>query len=263
MTAVASLDVRTARQRAGKIREGIHNYLETLALIQQAWEERDWVTLGYDDWDQYVETEFSDARLRLPAEHRQKAVVELRLAGMSQRAISSTLGVSQPTVSRDLAGDSFESPGLPENATGLDGKRYAATQPARRSAPAVAPTAVEPEPDRPEWTPVEEPSPGLSGSNGSAAAEATGAAIPVAGASLPPRSAAPRMTQREYDQHHDEVQRRKDIAAAYRQAETIVDEFLAMVVTVVTGSRYGEKHLVSAAMVAKLREGVDLLEGEL
>lgn len=131
MTTIAKTDVRTARQRAGRIRDGIHTYLETLALIQLAWQERDWETLGYDDWDSYVETEFSEARLRLPAEHRQKAVVELRLAGMSQRAIGSALGVSQKTVDRDLdSSESNDSHALPDRVTSLDGRERPASRPA-------------------------------------------------------------------------------------------------------------------------------------
>lgn len=126
MTTVSKVDLGNARARAGRIRQGIHNYLSTLAEIAQAYGDRDWLTLGYADWQSYVDEEFGATRLRLPFEHRQKAVTELRLAGMSQRAIGTTLGVDQKTVSNDLrSGEEFSSP---EPVVGLDGKTYAARQ---------------------------------------------------------------------------------------------------------------------------------------
>lgn len=134
MTTISKADSAAARARAGRIRQGIHGYLETLAEISQAYADRDWLTLGYPDWQSYVDEEYGAERLRLPLEHRQKAVTELRLAGMSQRAIGSTLGVDQATVHRDLrSGDASASP---EPVVGLDGKRYA---PAREPEPAPEP----------------------------------------------------------------------------------------------------------------------------
>lgn len=265
MTAIAKADVREARQRAGAIRQGIHNYLETLALIQQAWQERDWETLGYDDWEQYVETEFSEARLRLPAEHRQKAVVELRLAGMSQRAIGSTLGINQSTVSRDLSGDADASPDLPAVATGLDGKSYAATQSPRRAKPESA--VVEPEPDQPveDTEPVEVPAPGLRGVG--ITTEAGGAATPSAGEDFPPSTGGwtrpPRMSDQERREHEESVRRAQDIAAAHRASESIVHDLRVAMVTIVTGCRYGETGLVTKDMISDLRQIIDQLEGEL
>jgi hypothetical protein len=126
MTTISKTELSTARARAGRIRQGIHGYLETLAEISQAYAERDWLSLGYADWQSYVDEEFGADRLRLPPEHRQKAVTELRLAGMSQRAIGTVLGVSQKTVDRDL--DSGESNDSPERVTGADGKTYAAAR---------------------------------------------------------------------------------------------------------------------------------------
>jgi hypothetical protein len=121
-------DQATARARAGRIRQGIHNYLTTLAEISKAYADRDWVALGYPDWQAYVDEEFGADRLRLPAEHRQKAVVELRLAGMSQRAIGAALGVDHKTVAGDLRSGGEFSP--PADVQGADGKTYAATRPA-------------------------------------------------------------------------------------------------------------------------------------
>ncbi|WP_319460067.1 helix-turn-helix domain-containing protein [Micromonospora sp. RTP1Z1] len=133
-----------ARARAARIREGIHNYLETLAEIALAWERRDWQVLGYADWQAYVDGEFGAERLKLPTEHRQKAVAELRLAGMSQRAIGTALGVDAATVTRDLRG---VADATPAEVRGVDGKTYAATRPA----PAPAAPAASPEPGEQVW----------------------------------------------------------------------------------------------------------------
>ncbi|MEH0823442.1 MULTISPECIES: helix-turn-helix domain-containing protein [unclassified Micromonospora] len=134
-----------ARERAERIRAGIHNYLETLAEIALAWERRDWQVLGYADWQAYVDGEFGAERLRLPVEHRQRAVAELRLAGMAQRAIGTVLGVDQSTVQRDLArGDASASPAV---VRGADGKAYAPTRPT----PAAPPPAAGPEPGERVW----------------------------------------------------------------------------------------------------------------
>lgn len=128
-TAVAT---QNARARSSRIRMGIHSYLETLGDIAAAYAERDWIALDYADWQSYVDGEFGAERLRLPPAHRQKAVEELRLAGMSQRAIGTALGVDKRTVANDLASGGENSP--PEPITGLDGKTYQA-----RSEPAPAP----------------------------------------------------------------------------------------------------------------------------
>jgi len=94
---------KPARARASRIRLGIADYLDLLATIAKAREEGDHITLGYETWQAYVDAEYGDARLRLAPEMRRKAVIELRLAGASQREIGHTLGVSPGTVNADLA----------------------------------------------------------------------------------------------------------------------------------------------------------------
>lgn len=102
---------RAARARAGQIRFGMQNYIETLGVIAQARANNDHETLGYDSWAEYVDNEFGDGRLKLPSDMRQKAITELRLAGASQREIAHTVGVNQSTVSRALgSGDAYASP---------------------------------------------------------------------------------------------------------------------------------------------------------
>lgn len=140
---------RPARARAGQIREGIANYLSTLGVIAIAYQEQDHLTLGYESWQEYVDTEFSAERLRLPAEHRQKAVAELRLAGLSTRAIGTAIGVSRETVRRDLAGDTNVSP---EEITGADGKTYSAKAPVVEAMAQAIEDAAERAQDQPDPT---------------------------------------------------------------------------------------------------------------
>lgn len=124
-------DLAHARATASQIRQGIHNYLSTLALIDRAWREGHWKVLGYADWQGYVDGEFGEQRLRLPAEHRRKAVEELRLSGMSNRAIAATVGTDERTVRRDLAGAANAAP---EEIKGTDGKTYASSRPSHPDA---------------------------------------------------------------------------------------------------------------------------------
>lgn len=94
--------ISAAQKRADRIRNGMRTFIATRQEIVSAYTERDWVTLGYRSFEDYVESEFSETRLRLSAEERREAVTVLRAAGMSQRAIGSTLGVDAATVNRDL-----------------------------------------------------------------------------------------------------------------------------------------------------------------
>lgn len=107
---------RNARARAGRIRLGIKDYINTLGWIAQARAENDHITLGYDSWQAYVDGEYGEARIQLPADMRRKAVEELRLAGASQREIGHTIGVSQTQVRRDLG----EPKGSPEDHEDID-----------------------------------------------------------------------------------------------------------------------------------------------
>lgn len=139
-TIISRDELATARARAGRIRQGIHDYLTTLAEISNAYNERDWVALGYADWQSYIDEEFGADRLRLSPEHRQKAVAELRLAGMSQRAIGATLGVSPATVNSDLSGVQNQTP---ETIQGTDGKSYQTQRPAAPEVDAEREPALE------------------------------------------------------------------------------------------------------------------------
>lgn len=95
MTALTS--ATAARERADLIRLGMD---EIAPLVQQAWEQHDWLALGYSSWNEYVVGEFGGP-LRLGREERKVAVIAMREAGMSTRAIGSALGVSAMTALRD------------------------------------------------------------------------------------------------------------------------------------------------------------------
>lgn len=69
-------------------------------------------------------------RRHLTVEQRQQLVADLRAQGFSTRAIAGAVGVSSTTVHRDLSGVTDVTP-EPVAVTGLDGKTYAPTQPAR------------------------------------------------------------------------------------------------------------------------------------
>lgn len=114
--------------------------------IERAYLGRAWIALGYESWDDYCESEFDGARLRLPREERTMVVGSLRDAGMSIRAIAAATGVDAKTVQSDIrsgvgtshtcdddivdaeivdAGPITHTPTV----TGADGKKYPASKP--------------------------------------------------------------------------------------------------------------------------------------
>lgn len=139
-----------AYQRLETIREGMRGFANAWDAMAEAYEHRDWVTLGYPDWDTYCEKEFTERKLKLKGEARERAVLSLRNAGMSIRAIGSALGVSPNTVQSDLSQTD-----TPAAITGADGKTYPATKPA---APPRGGPEDEPEADEPE-APMDSPPP--------------------------------------------------------------------------------------------------------
>lgn len=138
----AERDVSAAQRRAERIRVGMHSFIATRKEIAAAYAERDWVTLAYDSFEAYVESEFSEGRLRLSPDERREAVAELRRAGMSTRAIGAVVGASKDTVARDLATVSDET--VPDRITGTDGREQPASRPKPAPAETPGPAAVSP-----------------------------------------------------------------------------------------------------------------------
>lgn len=224
-----------ARRRSEQIRAGLVLYVHTRTAIAEAWARRDWKVLDYDNWDAYLTGEFGDELRRLTGDERREAVAEYRQAGMSTRAIASAVQAPKSTVADDVR----QLPGsgqLPETVKGLDGR----DMPAKRDP---------------------KPSAQLTGSG-----QSTGPASPAPEekpAVEPERPKPPKWDPEEREAHEAEVRKQQDIASAKRASQTIVTEFRSLVVTVVSGCRYGEKGLVTREMIADLRKTLDLLEGEL
>ena len=132
------LDELTARRLTDKIRGTLAVAYE---LLGDAWAGRAWIALGYASWEEYCAAEFADARqVRLPVAQRRELVATYRGRGMSERAISTGLGVSAGTVHSDVVALDL----APAAVVSLDGRRRpSSTREASRDAtlPAVvAPT---------------------------------------------------------------------------------------------------------------------------
>ena len=123
-----------SRSEARDVTDKIRGSVEVVwRLVVLAYNGRAWLALGYESWDDYCAHEFGATRLRLPYEERQDVVASLREQGLSTRAIAAATGMGQRTVVRDLAGESFDSPGEhaeeaevieEQPVTGLDNKQH-------------------------------------------------------------------------------------------------------------------------------------------
>lgn len=157
MTALTPLQrerQRSARARAGRIRLGMVSYLETLADVIAARAENDHLTLGYKTWQEYLDKEYGAERLKLAPEMQQKAIVELRLAGASQREIGYTLGLNQSNVSRALSDRPSDANASPDEIYDRDGNLV---PPARSSLVEAMTGAIEAAADRIETAGVAAP----------------------------------------------------------------------------------------------------------
>lgn len=130
--------VQAARKRAGRIVNAMN---ELATLVQEAWDNHDHRTLGYETWQSYTIGEFGHGDTAIKA--RQVIVAMLRGTGLSQRAIAAETGTSVATVNNDLADvadvtaiepttrtsrASVQRVEQPAAVTGLDGRVRAATR---------------------------------------------------------------------------------------------------------------------------------------
>jgi hypothetical protein len=122
-TAARRLDQRI-RLLVGSIGD---NLAKLHALVQEAKQGEIHEELGFPSWTAYLADALT-IQVQLGREQRRELVGYLSGEGMSQRAISSVVGVDQKTISNDLrAGEENSSPQpVSANAvvTGLDGKTY-------------------------------------------------------------------------------------------------------------------------------------------
>lgn len=120
--ATVALSADEARRLTDQIKVGIEAVWQ---LIEQAWQGRVWIALGYSSWDDYCTREFGTSRIKLPREERHEVVASMRELGMSTRAIASATGTSDGTVRNALkAGAQNYAPADPAPVTGTDGKTY-------------------------------------------------------------------------------------------------------------------------------------------
>lgn len=126
INAVPSLSLTT--DEAASLTEEIRSRLNALAdnteavldLIAQAKAGDAHVALGFASWTAYVAAEFGEALGRLTRGERRPVAELLSSEGMSTRAIGRVLGVSNATVSRDLAGVTD----VTGEVVGIDGRTY-------------------------------------------------------------------------------------------------------------------------------------------
>jgi hypothetical protein len=134
MTDLALPSVEDARQLTARIKVAVEG---TWLLVQEAYTSRTWAVLGYDSWDAYCNTEFGDARLRLPREERRDVVVSLRESGLTLRAIEAVTGVSRKTIIKDSRSCLVETPPLATRTVlGVNGRVYPASSTPSRPDPA-------------------------------------------------------------------------------------------------------------------------------
>lgn len=117
------LSAQDARALTDRIRIQVS---DLLPLIKEAYTRRAHISLGYESWAEYCDTELRG--LRMPLAERQAATAELAAEGMSTRAIAGAIGSSDATVRRDLAATGATDD-APERVTGLDGRSYPARKP--------------------------------------------------------------------------------------------------------------------------------------
>lgn len=123
----ANFDALLAYKREGE-RRGIP------AVIREIWAGRQWLDLGHQSYGAACEAILGpEWRNPWPVDDRREVVAELDREGMSTRAIASAVGVNHATVVRDIQAGGADAPpdDRPATKTGLDGKTYSATQPAR------------------------------------------------------------------------------------------------------------------------------------
>jgi hypothetical protein len=132
-TDIGKPDIVGAHRRAESIRQGMRSFIETRALIAEAFEQSDWIILGYTSWETYCEKEFGVKQLRLSKEERAEAASAFRDVGMTLREIGAATGTSSATAKRDLDGlvsDETKEAQVSDNQTAVEPASLSAVPPA-------------------------------------------------------------------------------------------------------------------------------------
>lgn len=82
-----------------------------------------WRTLGYSSWGAMREAEYGGAAFMVPSKNRPELEARMRAKGLTNKEIGDTAGVSEATVSRDLANASSG----PDTITNSRGQQRPAT----------------------------------------------------------------------------------------------------------------------------------------
>jgi len=97
----------SAAGRRDQIKSTLHTMIDfkesLLDLISKAQSKDDHLTLGYSSWSEYVSTEYAGLLAKLDRADRRLASFALAEIGMSSRAISPLVGVSDRQVRSDVA----------------------------------------------------------------------------------------------------------------------------------------------------------------
>lgn len=141
---VPPLDTAAAQRLDGRIRLMANATAENLTkladLIAEAKAGQIHTALGFPSWTAYLADALSKLHMALTTDTRRELVGRLADEGMSERAIAAAVGVSQPTVHRDVEVIHDESPRSRLTlVTGMDGKVYP-PKPKPKPEPRPAPT---------------------------------------------------------------------------------------------------------------------------
>ena len=134
---VSDLTQKQARTLTDKIKKGLTGAADThdklnqqvgnaAELMSEAYSKRIWLALEEESWEEFVNKELGEVRVRLERSVRQSLVYQLNAgpAHMSTRAIAPVLGVDQKTVSNDLRQVRRELGVTTTPVVGQDGKEY-------------------------------------------------------------------------------------------------------------------------------------------
>jgi len=136
----SDLTEKEARTLAGKIKKGLNGAADltermnksvddSVGLMAEAYGKRIWLALGQASWEDFVNAELGEVRVRLERGVRQSLAYRMsETAHMTTRAIAPVFGVDQKTVSNDLRQVRRElGVEAPSRVTGRDGSSHPAT----------------------------------------------------------------------------------------------------------------------------------------